>query len=130
MLHSNEAASISPAAEDADGLYLHELLRPAARRWRSVLAIAIASGALGLGGSFLITPLYESRTLFIPPQQQSGGSSALASLGGLAALAGIGGGGKSPIDQYVSLMQSETAMNRIIDKFDLMKVYDVDLREK
>jgi len=104
-------------------LDLQELLAPALRRWGLLLGAAVVAGALGAAGSFLITPQFTSSTTFLPPQQQqSSAAAALASLGGLASL-GIGGGVKSPADQYVSLMQSVTVSDRMIDRFHLMNVY-------
>ena len=76
-----------------------------------------------------MTPVYTARTSFLPPQQQqSGMASALASLGGLAGLAGAAGAIKSPADQYVALMQSVSATDRLIDQFELMKVYESKYR--
>jgi uncharacterized protein involved in exopolysaccharide biosynthesis len=110
---------------------LRELLSPLARRWRPWLLATVAAGALGGAGSFLITPQFTSTTTFLPPQQQQGGAaSALASLGALAALAGAGNSMKSPADQFVSLMQSVTATDRIIDRFHLLKVYDDKYRHQ
>jgi uncharacterized protein involved in exopolysaccharide biosynthesis len=51
----------------------------------------------------------------------------LASLGGLAGLAGAAGI-KSPADQYVALMQSVTAVDRLIDQFQLQQVYESKYR--
>lgn len=51
---------------------------------------------------------------------------ALASLGGLAGLAGSAASLKSPADQLVSLMQSVTVEDRLIDKFGLMQVYKTE----
>jgi uncharacterized protein involved in exopolysaccharide biosynthesis len=52
----------------------------------------------------------------------------LASLGGLAGLAGAASAIKSPADQYVALMQSVSATDRLIDQFELMKVYESKYR--
>ncbi len=109
-------------------LDLQELLAPALRRRGLLLGATVIAGALGAAGSFLITPQFTSSTTFLPPQQQqSSAAAALASLGGLAAL-GIGGGVKSPADQYVSLMQSVTVSDRMIDRFHLMNVYESKYR--
>lgn len=82
----------------------------------------------------LITPTFTARTVIIPPQQQSGAAAALGSLGTLAGLATGAPGLKNPLDQYVSLMQSETVLNRLVSAFDLNTVYDekykVDVRKK
>jgi uncharacterized protein involved in exopolysaccharide biosynthesis len=114
---------------EGEGLHLSSVLVPVRRRWRLVVGATVLAGAAGAGGSFLITPKFTSTTTFLPPQQQNASSSALASLGALAALAGATGAAvKSPADQYISLMQSVTVSDRIIDRFQLMKVYDAKLR--
>lgn len=82
-----------------------------------------------MGISYLMPLTYTARTTFIPPQQQqSAASSLMTSLGALSGLAGGGGIGKSPADQYVSLLQSNNVTDKLVDKFDLMKVYDTRYR--
>jgi uncharacterized protein involved in exopolysaccharide biosynthesis len=54
---------------------------------------------------------------------------ALSSLGALASLAGGSGGLKNPTDQYLSMLESTTVRNKIIDKFNLIEVYDVEYKE-
>ena len=119
-------AGLEPVAEDADDeLSLLELAIPLAEHWKLWLLGSLAIGVLALGIAFLMTPIYTARTSFLPPQQQqSGMASALASLGGLAGLAGAAAAIKSPADQYVALMQSVSATDRLIDQFELLKVYD------
>ncbi len=110
--------------DDGDeGIDLGQWLAPVRRQWRLVLGMTVLAGALGAAGSYLITPTFTSTTTFLPPQQQqSVAASALSSLG---ALAGLGGGAaKSPADEYISLMQSVTVSDRIIDQFKLMEVYN------
>ena len=79
--------------------------------------------------TFLMKPVYTSRTVFLPPQQQqSAAASALASLGALSGLAGAAAGIKSPADQYVALLQSTSVADRLIDEFKLMQVYESRFR--
>jgi len=95
-------------------------------RWLLIAFVSSLAALLGFSGSYLIPPSFTARTSFLPPQQQQGGaSSALASLG---LLAGAAGGIKNTGDQYVSLIQSTTIADRMIDRFDLLKVYDEKLR--
>ncbi len=113
-----------------DELNLRELLQPLLDSWKLMLAAPVLAGALGVAASYLITPVFSSTTTFLPPQQQqSSAASALASLGSLAGLAGGVAGIKSPAEQYVSLMQSVTAADRLIDKFNLLTVYDEKFRQ-
>lgn len=121
---------LEPAADEADdSISLIELVIPLVEHWKLWLLGSLAIGLLALGAAFLATPIYTARTTFLPPQQQqSGMASALASLGGLAGLAGAAGAIKSPADQYVALMQSVSATDRLVDQFDLMQVYEADYR--
>jgi len=113
--------------DDDDGVALGQLLAPIAREWRRLLVVMVLGAAAGAAGSYLITPTFESTTTFLPPQeQQSVAASALSSLGMLAGLAG--GAVKSPADEYISLMQSVTVSDRMIDRFKLMQVYDKKYR--
>ena len=96
--------------------------------WKLWILGSLVVGLVALGIAFVMTPVFTARTTFLPPQQQqSGVASALASLGGLAGLAGAAGI-KSPADQYVSLMQSVTAEDRLIDQFKLQQVYEAKYR--
>ncbi|MBO9688651.1 MAG: lipopolysaccharide biosynthesis protein [Mitsuaria chitosanitabida] len=98
-------------------------------QWRLLVAVPIVAGALALGATYLIAPTFTAKTTFLPPQQQGGGAAAaaMASLGALASLAG-GGGVKTPGDQYISLMQSVTVEDRIVDKFQLMSLFESKYR--
>ena len=101
------------------------LLSPAAVHWKSVLAAAILGGAVGVGVSYLVPPKFTAVNVFMPPQQQSGAASALASLGALSGLVGASTSVKNSPDEYIALMQSATVSDRIIKRFDLRKLWDV-----
>jgi uncharacterized protein involved in exopolysaccharide biosynthesis len=121
------------AVEDGPdaGLGLFDVLLPLARHWRLLFVGTAAAGLAALGISFALPNIYTSRTVFLPPQQQqSAAASALAQLGALSGLAGAAAGVKSPAEQYVTLLQSTTVADRIIDAFKLMEVYDLELRFK
>lgn len=116
---------------EGDELSLFDLAQPLLARWRLMLATPVVAGILGVAGTFLIRPTFASTTLLIPPlPQQSAAASALSSLSALAGLAGGNlPGTKSPADQYVSLMQSVTVRDRLVERFKLMDVYDVQYRQ-
>lgn len=118
------------AALDDDGVDWQLLLAPVLARWRQVALVLVLGGVLGVCGSFLITPTFRSATTFLPPQQQqSGAAAALASLGALGSLAGGGGAIRSPAEQYLALMQSVSATDRIVDRFKLQQVYKKKYRD-
>ena len=115
--------------DDDEGIPLAVLWAALLSRAQWVLGGSVLVGALAYGATFLVTPTYTAKANFLPPQQQSSASSALASLGGLGALAGLSGlGGKTTADQYVAFMQSNRVVDSVIDKFDLIKVYESKFR--
>lgn len=117
---------------DDDGIEFIDLLLPLLQSWKLWVFGSLGVGLLALGIAFVVPVTYTARSSLLPPQQhQSGVASALAALGGLgglSSLAGLSGAVKSPADQYVALMQSVNATDRLIDQFDLMQVYDEEFR--
>jgi uncharacterized protein involved in exopolysaccharide biosynthesis len=100
-----------------------------AERWRLLVLGPLLGGLIALGISYLVPKTFTARASFLPPQQQlSSAAGALASLGALSGLAGSAINVRSPVDQYVALMQSATVANRIIDRYKLMEVYEADYR--
>ena len=113
--------------DEDDGIGLSELAGAILGQWKIIVAGSVLAGAAGLGVASLMKPVFTARTVVMPPQQQQ--SSAAAALGSLGALAGLAGGGiKSPVDQYIALMQSATVSDRLIDRFKLMEVYEEEFR--
>ena len=90
--------------------------------------------------AFLIPKSYTSTAQLMPPDQQS--TSALAMMAGMAAKAGGGLGAmagdllgiKSSGALFVGVLRSQTAQDRLIQQFDLKKVYGkrlvMDARKK
>lgn len=131
---SSEAIPHIDRAQE-DGSAVFRYLMPLAPRWKSILGTAIVAAAAAYGATYLVQPTYAAFTSFLPPQQQSGSAaSALASLGALAGLAGNAAGIKTPADQYISLMESNTISDRVIAQFKLQDVYEralqVDVRNQ
>jgi uncharacterized protein involved in exopolysaccharide biosynthesis len=101
-----------------------------AQRWKLLVTLPLAAGAFAVAISFMLPRTYLSRTLFVPPQQQGSAAAALAQLGPLSGLLGSAGGLKTPADQYVSLLSSASVADKLIEEFDLMKVYEVEFRDQ
>lgn len=112
-------------ARQGEGMDMLDLALPIVRHWKLLLAAPILAGGVALGVTYLIPKIYTARTVFVPPQppQQSSAVSAIAQLGALSGLVGSAVGVKSPADQYVSLLQSATVGDRLVDEFKLMEVY-------
>ena len=91
------------------------------------------TGAIGLLAStlvaFMIPRSYTSTTQLMPPDPQS--TSSLAMMAGMAAKAGGGLGGvagdllglKSSGALFIGVLRSQTSQDRLIQQFDLKKVY-------
>ncbi len=115
---------------DDDGMSFAEMLFILKRNALLVLAVPLLVAAAAAGITYAIAPTFTAVTTFLPPQQgQSSAASLVASLGPLASLAGGVSGIRSSGDQYVALMQSVSATDRIIDKFDLIKRYEAKFRQ-
>lgn len=96
-------------------------------RWLLVAGFVVG-GFAGYGLSLTVTPTFTARATLLPPQQQSSIAGAMAALGNLSALAGGAVGLKSPADQHIALMQSVRVADRLIEAFDLMRVYQTPTR--
>lgn len=120
------AAPQRPGDPDPPDGSLLEFLTPLAHAWRRLLLVPLLVGAVSVGVSYLVPKTYQATTRLLTQQQpSSAAASALASLGALGALSGMSLGGRNPADMYVSLMRSDNAADRLIDQFDLLRVYDV-----
>ena len=128
----SESGKHTPVASSVagdDSFDLVDLVRPVRSHLLRIVAGALFSGVVAIGLSFLVSPVFTATTSFLPPQQQqSAAAGALASLGSLAGLAAGAAGIRNPIDQYVSLVQSTTVRDRLIDHFKLMDIYQETLR--
>lgn len=93
-------------------------------------AAAIASVIISL----LLPPIYRAETKILPPQQGSSGMGGqlLNQLGGASGLGllGIGLGMKSPGEMYIGMLKSRTVFDHVVDRFGLIKAYDVKYREE
>ena len=114
---------------DDDEISLLDLLQVVADNLRLLVLGPLVAGLLALAYSFTITPTFTATTKFMPPQQQQSGAAAmlagLGALGGLAGAAGI----KSPADQYVAFLKSNSVLDALVNRFKLMDRLDTKSRE-
>jgi len=110
---------------DEDEISLLDLLTVIVENLKLLILGPLAAGILALGVSFLIPPTFTAKTTMIPPGQSSGGGTAalLGQFGGLGALAGGAAGIKTPTDQYLAYLQSNTLRDELIEKFKLRERY-------
>lgn len=119
-MHPNTCASADDAIHPLDILFI------LAQRKKLVLGLPLVCGALALGISMIMTPLFTSTAKIMPPQQQQS-SSVAAMLGQFGGLAGGAGGIaniKTPNDLYVGLLESRTVADNLIARFKLKERYE------
>jgi uncharacterized protein involved in exopolysaccharide biosynthesis len=119
--------------ENKDDIQINipELLATLARHKKMIGGITAGAAVVSLVIGLLMTPIFRAETKIIPPQQ---GSSSLAAqllnqMGGFANLASSAVGIKNPNEMYIGILRSRTVYDKIIDRFGLMKLYDVKFRE-
>ena len=97
--------------------------------WKVGICAAFGSTLI----AFLIPSRYESTARLMPPDSQSssGLAMAAAAMSGSAGSGGLGGiagdllGLKSTSDVFVGILGSRTAQDKLIEQFDLKKLYGV-----
>ncbi len=93
-------------------------------------------GALALATllAFLLPKQYQSTVQLMPPDTQSGSAAKLAALSakvgsGIGAVAGDWLGGNSTGALFLGILRSRTLEDRLVDRFQLKKVYGEKLEE-
>lgn len=111
-----------------DELNFLEYLLVFAKNWRMIVKTCAVTFFLSCAATLLMPNIYIATARLMPPTEGSGGISAMLSgMGDLAALAGISSGG-SMSEIYVGVLKSRTVADAIINRFNLMEVYDQEYR--
>ena len=127
-VHDRDVISnLQPAIERPREVDMIAVLLVLAKNKMWILKITLAAALLALIVSMLLPKMYTATTTVLPPQQNQ--SSVTAMLGQLGAIAGLGSadlGLKNPDDLFVAMLGSRTIEDRLIDGFDLRRVYSVE----
>jgi uncharacterized protein involved in exopolysaccharide biosynthesis len=131
----DRVAGLEPDAagrHEADAI---DLLLVLARRKKAILQITIAVALVAVVVSLLLPKMYTATTTILPPREsQSSLSAMLGQFGALSGLADKDLGMKNPSDLFVAMLKSRSIADRLVDDFDLRKVYRVktyqDARKK
>ena len=125
---TSDASRLTSHMEDEINLldYLIILLK----RKKLIISITLGAAIITAIISLIMTPIYRAETRILPPQT---GSSSIA-VGMLSQMTGVSDitaslGMKTPGDLYVGMLKSRTVADRIIERFNLMKLYDSEYRE-
>lgn len=130
-MNQNSQTEVLPDRKDeADSeINLLDMVAAIGEEKKLILGIPVLTGLLAVVVSLFLTPVYTAKTTLIVPSSGGGGAAAaLASLGGLASLAGISQGGTTT-ETFVSMLESRSAKDQIIDRFELLARYKTDSRE-
>jgi tyrosine-protein kinase Etk/Wzc len=123
---SGAVAPAIPLQQQEDSVDLLRLSILLARGKRILLLCGLAFGLVTMLVTLIMAPIFTATTTIMPPKKSS---SPLAQLGALSALAGGGGGAdsalglKNPDDLYIGLLQSNSVVDALIQRFHLMSVY-------
>lgn len=124
-----EDKQLNKEKEEFDGI---DLLIVLAKRKKMIIGITAVTAISAAIISLCMSPIYRAETKILSPQQSSSMASQLQMMGQLGAAIGLPGasfGIKNTNDLYVRLLKSRPVMDRIVDRFDLMKLYDDTYRE-
>lgn len=109
---------------------LVEILIVFAKHKRLIIGLPVVVGIVALAISLVLPNVYSASTKLLPPQQaQSGAAALLSQLGGAAGAVAGAAGLKNPNDLYVGMLRSRTVADRMVKRFDLMKVFETDSLE-
>ncbi len=92
------------------------------------LSVALATVVISL----ILPPQYRAETrIFSRPREGTGMAAQLmAQFNGLAGIAGTSAGLQEPNKLFIEMLKSRSILDAMIDKFDLMTVYDQEFRFK
>jgi uncharacterized protein involved in exopolysaccharide biosynthesis len=128
MTAQSNGMVLEPGAGADDEISLVDVLTGIGQEKRLVAWVTGVAGLVGLAVALLIPPTFTARTTLLPPQQSQSASSAVAaSLGALAATAGLGAAFKAPEELYVGLLKSDSVANDLVQRFNLRDRYEVKL---
>lgn len=123
---TNESPSASPQHNELSMLDI--LILFASRKWY-ILKFTLAVALLAAVISLLLPYRYTSTTIILPPQQSGSASSVFSQLGGLGSLASLMGRDllRNPNDMYVAMLKSQSVLDGVVRRFNLMDLYKVKL---
>lgn len=111
-------------AQPEEEINLLDLLLMLVKRKKLIAGITLAAAILSIGYALYLPNIYTATAKVLPPQKEGGNlSAALGQLGGLAAMAGVGGGFGGSTDMYVSIIKSRSVADAVIRKLELMKEF-------
>jgi uncharacterized protein involved in exopolysaccharide biosynthesis len=120
----NQPADSSLSPGRRPDINAFDLMVAVAKYKKQVLVAGVSAGILVGVISLFLPNMYTGTTRILPPQQnQSLASAMMGQLGPLAGLAGHDLGLKNPNDLYVAMLESRSAADALVQRFDLRRQY-------
>jgi tyrosine-protein kinase Etk/Wzc len=130
MIESSTKGGQSAIGQDRE-IRLIDIAIVMAKSRKAVIGFPLAVAILSALASLAIPNTYKATAKLLPPQQaQSGAAALLSQLGGISGMAGGVAGLKNPNDLYVGMLNSRTVADRLVERFRLRDVYDIESTEK
>lgn len=107
---------------------LTDLLVIMLRQKKIMLGLPSIIALISIAVSFAMPNVYQANVKLLPPQQaQSSAAALLSQLGGVA---GLATGIRTPNDLYIGMLKSRAIADKLIDRFDLKRIYKTESQEK
>lgn len=131
-MHNEQNGLQVPAqGQGSSELNAIEMLIVLAKYKKLILGFPVAVAAIAAAISFALPNEYKATARLLPPQQsQSSAIALLSQLGGMASAAAGAAGLKNPNDMYVGMLKSRTIADKLIARFDLKRVYEIESMDK
>ncbi len=104
------------------------------KHWRMIIGMCGVAVITAIIVSLLLPKIYRATAVIMPPKTEGTMSNLAARMGGLASLAGGVMGVSDSSEIYIDILKSRTVVDTIIDRFNLLEIYNVefikDAREK
>ncbi len=100
-------------------------------KWRKLLVWFVLACTVLAGGLAAISPKWYKSTATVFPAEQTSMFPGLEGISGLSSVLGAGRalssltGRGTELDRYMVILKSETALMKVIERFDLTKVYGI-----
>lgn len=120
---------VDPVSKSTDVSML-DLIAVLVGKKRLVLGLPFMAALIMAGISLSLPNIYTASTVILPPQQGGSSAALLAQLAGGVVGGALGSGLRNPSDLYVAMLRSRTIEDKLIERFDLMTIYDVSIRER
>ncbi|MBF0224108.1 MAG: hypothetical protein HQK76_01520 [Desulfobacterales bacterium] len=113
--------------EQEDEINILDILIVLFKRKKMIMCITLWFAMIAAIASGLMTPIYKAETtLIIPPSKTSDMMSGLS--GEKASLLRLGGLTRDDSELYIAIIRNRLILDNIIDRFNLMTLYDTNYR--